>query len=499
MTTIPANSLTKPRSHVMQKISNLKRVMGETVLLDLPALKPYSKDESIFEIQPQAVVVPQTTQGFVKTIQFLLKKDLPFTVRGGGSGVAGQSIGEGVIVSTEKLNRILEVGKDFVWVEPGVVLEKLNEKLKSIGQKIGPDPGSAKRATLGGMVSTNASGPRYLKYGSMRDHVLELEVILENGKTISTKDFGSRFLELEKKVRSNAFLIESHCPKVLKNSSGYALKELLDPHPRYERFLVGSEGTLCAVKHIKLKTVEFTKSTVLALISFDSIEAALEEVPEILLTHPTAVELIDKSILQLLLKSKKNVEASLWVEWDEKPQVPFKGVVTFVENQDQQTQMWHLRSQSSKLLHETYQNKKPLRCIEDCAVPIHKLKPFVVELKKILNKHDCMGPIFGHVGSGHVHVNPLIPVFEPYVAQKIYELMTEVYALVMSLGGSISGEHGDGLLRAEFNSKMWGPLYHLMEKVKQTFDPKNVFNPGKKISNTKWHDVPLRDFKKNWD
>jgi len=465
----------------------------------------YSTDESIYTSTPSVIVVPKDeadVQVAMAIAQFFM---VPITARGGGTSIAGQAIGTGMVMDFQQyFKRILDISGETATVQPGVILQNLNTALAKYGRRFAPDPGSRATATLGGMVSTNASGPHSYLHGSTRDHVKRLRVVLSDGAIMDSGALEHRFPTLHKAIHAREKLIQDVSPRVRKNSSGYPLQELCGDSPDYARFLVGSEGTLSLITEIEVKTIPLAQSTCLAIFPFSSIQAAIEALPEIRSAEPAAIELIDDYVLQAMNRVTPSfasalgldqAKASLWVEWEsEAPRSLDSSLCKIIEDPFGQSHLWTIRSKASKYLHEQATHRVPLRCIEDGVVPIEKLSEYVAELRQLLKRHNCDGAIFGHIGDGHLHVNPNIDVTAPHLPQRLDQLMEDFYSLVLRMGGSISGEHGDGVLRRRYVDRQWSSVMPLFQLVKETFDPAGLLNPGKKISLGNSLVPPYRNF-----
>jgi FAD/FMN-containing dehydrogenase len=473
-----------------------KNVKGD--VLDRPDERSlYENDESIFSITPKAVVFPKRDQDVEAIIQIADYHNVPVTARGGGTGIAGQSIGSGIIINFSKyMNQILDMSADQVIVQPGLILQTLNDHLLKKGKKFAPDPGSKDQCTIGGMVANNAAGPHALSYGSTRDHVKHLEVILSNGRKTDTRTLSFELESYVNQIKVYSDKILASKRNVDKNSSGYFLEGLLGATPSFEKLLVGSEGTLAMVTQATLDLVSIPEHTTLAVMGFDSMGKAVKHVKALRESKACCIELLDQTILNVirnenpaLIKELKleNASVSLWVEWNGPIPADFKNLVLFSsEKIEEIRRMWGQRSKVSRWLHSqaANQKRKPLRCIEDACVPIDSLVTYIMELNDLLDRHDCKGAIFGHIGNGHLHVNPGIKTDGTNLRDRIQVLTDEFYNLVLELGGTISGEHGDGILRVPYAKKQWKDIWSVFELVKKTFDPKGIFNPDKKVPMT---------------
>ncbi|HMQ11146.1 MAG TPA: FAD-binding oxidoreductase [Oligoflexia bacterium] len=478
-------------------------------------LQDYALDQSIFSIKPQALAYPKHSQDLKLIVEFCQNNQISLTPRGAGSGVAGQAIGKGLIVDCSRfMNKIssFDESNDYVWVEPGVTLKQLNEYLKPYSRKFAPDPGSSDYCTLGGMFACNAAGPFGLKYGSTKDHVQSFDLLLNDLRIVNSHSQEDVFLNLVKQTVQFFKQNNINLRQLKKNSSGYNFNALLTDPPSIEKFFAGTEGTLGFVTRLQLKTVPLPQKQYLRIFCFKTIEEAAASVNTILNDYqPDALELLDSWLLKALssqysffkamIKGENN--AILCAQWETKARVQTQEDKNFdlvyeTDNAHDIDQFWSMRKQASPILHQHNKNRKPLRCIEDTVVPVESLKNYIIDLKKILQKHDCLGPIFGHIGMGHIHVNPWIKVGDD-IDIYLNKLMQDVYALVDAYQGSISGEHGDGLLRAPYVVEYQKELLPLYKTIKQLFDPQDLFNPDKIFGPNQLNKDNLRDLNSPWN
>ncbi|MEZ4703881.1 MAG: FAD-binding oxidoreductase [Bdellovibrionota bacterium] len=459
--------------------------------LDVDQLRTYSQDESIFELMPKVVVFPKDEKDLGALIDIASFHRLHMTPRGGGTGVAGQSIGNGMIVDFSRwMNALIEVDGNHAWVQPGIVLSQLNRMLEPQGLWFAPDPGSKDRCTLGGMVSTNASGPHKAHYGDTRKNILDLywHSMQGHGWLLDAKNV---LKDLQKQLQPFRQFIQSSKPNVKKNSSGYFLENIFSSSANLVEVAVGSEGTLGFCSAIRCLLHPIPPQRTFAIYSFSQLSLALEFVSELLQTDPSAVELVDPWITLALTSDDpalmrelglEQSQASLWVEWECNPSFQPSMKPSFVTSDKLlMKRIWGLRSRASTIIHAQAKDRQPLRCIEDACVPVDRMVGYVDRVQKLLKKHDCEGPIFGHVGDGHLHINPQIDVGKENLRARVQSLMEEFYLMVLECGGTISGEHGDGILRSAYTQKQWSHQWLAFEVVKQFFDPKCLFNPGKII------------------
>jgi FAD/FMN-containing dehydrogenase len=469
-------------------IQELKRCIEGEVLSSASDLNRYSQDESIFSVRPTVVVAPKNKSDLQAIVTIAGKHRVPITARGAGTSVAGQAIGSGIVVDfTQHMNRVLDISDGTAIVEPGVVLDDLNRRLAVHGARFAPDPSSHAWCTIGGMVGNNASGPHSFKHGSTRQHVLSLQCVLADASVVSSHEIGTRFPALLEEVENRSSQIQRSVPATRKNSSGYALDCLLKSPPDFTGLLVGSEGTLALLSEIEIRTIPLEPQWTTAIISFSSLTDAILAVEEIRGRSPAAIELMDHYILDAIGRLDPTItdrlgltgkKASLWIEWEGEVERPDIDDVRWFYDPKEQNHIWKLRSLASKELQKQPGPRRPLRCIEDGVVPLRQLDRYVLELRDILRSHDCDGAIFGHVGDAHIHVNPNVDVEKPYLPARIERLMDEAYGLISRLGGSISGEHGDGILRSKY-------LAPDIVSLKRAFDPDGIFNKGVKTKDTK--------------
>jgi FAD/FMN-containing dehydrogenase/Fe-S oxidoreductase len=480
---------------------DLRRLVKGDVLCDDLSRTLYSTAACIFQIMPRGVVVPKDRDDVVAVVKYAAERGIPVTARGAGSGLAGQTLGEGIILDFSKYMRaILETNQVQSWVrvQPGVVLGELNRYLKQFGLWFPPDPSSGDVATIGGMIANNAAGAHTVKYGPTREYVLGLECVLDDGSLTG----GARWRSLESEtgalLTANREVIERGKPNVLKNSSGY---HVYDRAFSMDRLLVGSEGTLAIVIEAKLKVIRKPAERALLRIYFDDLVKMGRAVVALRPLVPSALEVIDKTMIDLVKgslmewqqKLPADLRAILLCEFDgEKREevdaqverarkILTEAMEITVATGGEYESLWKVRKAASPILERLQGPLRSTRIIEDACVHPDNLVAYIQGLKRIFAKHGVEGIIFGHAGSGHVHVNLLMEPQSKEHNAKFLPICEEVADLVASLKGTLSGEHGDGILRAAWVRRIFGELVPVFEKVKQAFDPKGILNPGKKI------------------
>ncbi len=480
---------------------DLKRIVKGDVLCDDLSRTLYSTAACLFQIMPAGVVVPRDRDDVVAVVKYARERGIPVTARGAGSGLAGQTLGEGLILDFSKyMNRILETNQVQGWVrvQPGVVLGQLNAYLKQFGLWFPPDPSSGDVATLGGMIANNAAGAHTVKYGAVREYVQQLECVLDDGSLTG----GPRWQEIERDVAlllsHNRPLIEAGRPNVLKNSSGY---HVFDAAFDMNRIITGSEGTLAIVTEAKLRVARLPAEKSLLRIYFDDLEKMGRAVVALRPLQPSALEVIDRTMIDIVRDSvmewrqklPDSLQSILLCEFDgeRKEEVAdlvakAKGILTeameiTAASGKEMAALWKVRKAASPILERMQGPLRSTRVIEDAVVHPDNFVRYIQGLKVIFAKYAVQGIVFGHAGSGHVHVNLLTAPHGKEDNAKLLPICEDVATLVAGLKGTLSGEHGDGFLRAAWVRKIFGELVPVFERVKQFFDPKGILNPGKKI------------------
>ncbi|MFK7774970.1 MAG: FAD-binding and (Fe-S)-binding domain-containing protein [Saprospiraceae bacterium] len=496
----------------------------------------YATDASVYRELPIAVALPKNKEDLKKLIHFATENKTSLIPRAAGTSLAGQCVGDGIVVDISKhFTKIIEFNKEEKWirVQPGVVRDELNAFLKPHGLFFSPITSTANRAMIGGMVGNNSCGTTSIVYGSTREHVLEMKTILSDGSEVvfgkMTREafFGKMKLEtLEGKLYQHVFEIlknkeicnniHTHFPKstIHRRNTGYALDYLLNTELFSEvnepfdfcKLLCGSEGTLAFTTEVKLDLDDLPlPCNVVLAAHFNSIDESLRATQIAMQHQPTACELMDKIILDC---TKENIEQSknrFFVEGD--PQgvlmVEFRGTTILeAENQakklieelksknlgyafpiipaEKTKQVWQLRSAGLGLLANIPGDKKAVACIEDTAVAIEDLPEYIAEFSEIMRGFGQRSVYYAHAGAGEIHLRPILNLKKSEDVEQFFQISKASAELVKKYNGSLSGEHGDGRVRAEFIPLMVGKEnYQLFCNIKHTWDPNNIFNPGK--------------------
>ncbi|HWB08145.1 MAG TPA: anaerobic glycerol-3-phosphate dehydrogenase subunit C [Pirellulales bacterium] len=497
-------------------------VRGE-VRCDDVFLQLYASDASIYQIKPLAVVRPRTAADVAATLEYARENQLPVHARGAGTGLAGESLGEGIVVDfSSHFRRVFSVEGDTVRLQPGVVHERLNAQLRLHGRLFGPDPAMSHVTTMGSVVALDGCGSHWLKYGSARRHVRRLEVVLADGSLISAGqeplvDGGSQDPSPRKRELINGLValvtrysdvIRAHQPKSLVNRCGYQVANLLtNGHFDLARLLVGSEGTLALTTEMTLATQALPKHQGMALLLFERLESAARAVQEVLPFDPAACDLMDRRHLALARESSPrydalipaSTEALLLVEfYSDDPlelrervrqaadRVRRRKRLAFDTRQaftaDDMDLYWQLARKVVPTLYRLKGSTRALPFVEDMAVPPETLPGFLVDMQNILKRHQVTATLFAHAGHGQLHLRPFLDMSDPDHLRTMEALADELYEAVFRVAGTMSGEHGAGLSRTPFMRRQYGDLYPLFVEIKRLFDPQGVLNPGKVVN-----------------
>jgi len=515
-----------------QIASDLAGIVRGDVYSDILHRAAYSTDASIYRILPQCIVIPRDTNDVAAVVQYAAGQKIPVVARGAGSGLAGEALSDGIVLNiTRYMNRIISAEDDGqkVVCEPGVVLDDLNKYLLQFGRKIGPDPSSANRAVVGGCVANNSTGSHSLQYGYMGDYVEAIEAVLADGSVVEFKNDidpdkveDDRVASIAKECLSlltkNQSVINKALPDTKRNRSGYNIADIChDGRIDMARLMAGSEGTLAIFTKITLRTVPLPESKGLLQLEFESLEKMARAVPTIVDTGVTTCELMDNPLIKMAFKAlpeyrdilPADAAAVLLIEHVGKTPDEVKkkiektdaavgrlasGRSIFLEPQ-QQKRLWKCRKDAGPLLYQQRRKEHPAEFMEDVSVDYHRLEDYIVGLLEIGRRYHIEISFFGHAGDGELHSRPLLDLSEPDDVQKMRAIADDVFLLAWSLGGSISGEHADGLVRAAFVRKQYGnECYELLCRIKDIFDPEGLMNPGKIINDDP--DVMIRNLRR---
>jgi FAD/FMN-containing dehydrogenase/Fe-S oxidoreductase len=507
------------RDHIRDDLLGIVR--GDLLFDDISRML-YSTDASIFEVEPLGIVAPRDEEDLQALVRYAAANGVPLIARGAGSGLAGESLGSGIVVDLSRHFRaILDTGTDTVRVQPGVVLRNLNERLAREGRRFAPDPASGEQCTLGGMLATNASGSRVLRHGYTRDHVVSLRAVLDSGDAVlATRQPRMAAPEarpgrLEDIVASVVTLLEAdselirRCqPRTPFNRCGYLLEDVLSAeHLDLPRLLVGSEGTLALFTEATLRTVPLPAGRSLVLLAFESLEAALRAAQGALPSGMAACDLMDRRLLTLARGGSAETaslvpaaaEAILLVEYEaDSPAEARAAAIELGEGLQwkerlaqfalvawepaDMERLWRVREAALPSLYGLRGGAQPLAFIEDVGVPPERLTECLHAMQQILRRHETTASFLIHAATGQIHARPFLDLQDARDAAKVGPLAEEVHGLVLDLGGTVSSQHGTGLARTPWLARQYGPLYPIFRELKAIFDPRQILNPGKIVA-----------------
>jgi FAD/FMN-containing dehydrogenase len=516
----------------VNKVANYlqEHIVGE-VLSSASVRKYFSTDGGVFEVTPSMVVYPKNVSDVRKVTRFswqLSEKGhvLPVTARGRGSDQGGAAIGKGIVmVFPAHMNRLLELDtkQRLARVQPGMNYLAFQEAVKTHGLFLPPYPSSIDYATLGGSIANNAAGEKTVKYGDTRKYVDGLEVVLADGELIQTTRLNKRDLnkkkgltnfegeiyrQLDGVISDNWDLIQQHAelPGVSKNSAGYALGQVKRKDGSFDLtpLFVGSQGTLGIMTEAIIRLETYQPKTTLMVICFEDLTEANAAVAELLKLEPSALEMVDKHLLETIGRISPNrlkglieppyPEIVLLCEFDdehkqgakskkaEKLLKDYRTSYKVSDDYEEQQKLWSIRHSAAALITYADDELKAVPIIEDGIVPRDRLQEFITGIYALFEKYHLEVALWGHAGDANLHMQPFLDLSKLGDCQKIFKIADDYYDLVLKLGGSTAGEHNDGRLRGLYLPKVYGEeMYQLFQDVKKIFDPYNMFNPGVKI------------------
>ena len=478
---------------------------------DVAARAVYAEAAGIGRVVPAAVAVPESADDVVALVHWARDANAVLIPRASGSSMPGGAIGRGVIIDLSRLGAIgaPDVAARRIAVGPGAIRNRVDSRARSVGLRFPVDPSSGAFCSIGGMVSTNAAGARTLRFGSTRRWVHSLDCVFADGSraVIARGDAAPQVAAVDRFLHDVAPAIRSArgslgTPHLRKNSSGYALAEYAESGELLD-LLVGSEGTLCLIVGVELDLAELPGATASLLASYASLDAAVIGAGEAQRGDASACELLDRTFLDVAARAAPlpvppNTEAVLLIELEAtdagvaatsarrlaaKLERGGATAVTIGLGHDEEERLWELRHAASPILSRLDPALKSMQFIEDGVVPPARLADYVRGVRSALAAHDTAGVIFGHAGDAHVHVNPLVDVSRDGWRDRVAAILSDVVELTARLGGSLSGEHGDGWLRAPLLDRTTGATSReLARRVKHAFDPTGLLNPGVKVA-----------------
>jgi len=511
----------KPEPYVRELHAALDGELEGYLRTDEASRAMWSTDASIYLRKPVGVVAARSEEDVKLTLPAARELGLSITPRGTGTSLAGQATAPGLALDVSEMRRALEIDLEErrCVVEPGLVQGELNAMVEPHGLVFGADTSTSDVATLGGMVGNNSAGMRSLVYGMTSDQVLGLRCVLASGETVELSTLGRE--EARERARHADALarllrgameigdrygdeIRRRFPKMIRRVSGYGLDALVDPESLdLTRLVCGSEGTLAVVTRAEFRLHPLPEARALASFEFDSLSAAASATRRFLETDPSAIEMLDDVAIGRARANpayrdstrfvKGNPKAVLVVEWsgtqreldeifghlDELAGEAGALAATPLRTKEEMSQTVRLRKSTLPLLLGTADEEKPVAFVEDAAVPPDRLEEFVVRFEEIVENNGTWACFYGHASVGCLHVRPALDTSDPEGVSRMRRIAEEVADLVVDCGGSISGEHGDGLSRSEFMEKMYGgEILRAFADVKRLFDPRGMMNPG---------------------
>jgi len=516
-----ALSVDERRKRILEDLS--PEIRGE-VRCDPLTIALYSTDGSLYQIPPVAVIAPRDEDDLSRILRYAVQERIPVFPRGAGTGLAGDSLGSGIVLDFScHFQEIRPVDDTRIWVQPGVVCSQLNHYLRPTGRYFAPDPSNSRVTTVGSMLALDAGGSHSIRVGTTRDHVDSLDIVLASGDRLT---LGRRPLhsaspastshqvadrlthEMVSAIRPYSDLIDQHQPRQLRNRCGYNLRGVLgETEFDWNRLLVGSEGTLALFAGATLHTLPLPECRGVALLLFGQLDAALAGVQALLSHDVAACDLFDRRVLALACEGNSRFkslippdsEAALLVEHvgisaaevshrlhasvDAVSQAAGSAVLAHLaETADEVEFLWSLPETVVPLLARLPGPVRPLPFVEDLAVPPQALREFMATAQLILRKHRIIASLYAHAAAGQVHLRPFLPPPTDQTSGQLADIAGDLYELVFRLGGTISGEHGTGLSRSGYVRQQYGPLYPIFESIKRIFDPHCLLNPGKVLS-----------------
>jgi len=486
----------------------------------------YATDASIYQVEPLAVVIPAGVEEAVRVVEFCAARGLPILPRGGGTSLAGQCTSRAVVLDfSPNCGELVsfDPGAGVCRVEPGITIDELNARLAPEGWFFAPDPATMKHANIGGCVGNNAAGARSIRYGRTSENIDGLEVALADGRRVELRQGSAARDETVRAITErvidvvtrNASVIRERFPKTIRRNAGYNLDLILDqiesgPDPLEQvnlaKLLCGSEGTLAVTLAADCRLHKIPVARGLALCSFDSLDEAIDAVLPILETRPTAVELLDDTVLDLAMKNVEcrryleffpapaggRLRAALYVEYAAESDpaeldssfgvleraLPGVAIARHTDPVAMQA-AWKLRKAGEPLLHGIPSRRKPVTFVEDNAVPVERLSEFVRRFRGIVSRHGTRAAYWAHASVGVLHIRPMIDLGDPGDLDRMRRIAVEAADLAREMGGVMSGEHGDGRVRSPLLERFYGPeLLRGFRDIKGIFDPRNLLNPG---------------------
>lgn len=502
--------------------ADLKGLLDGEIRCDDAFVSLYASDASIYQIKPLGVIRPRGVGDVVAAVKYAAETGVSLHARGAGSSIAGQSLGAGLVLDfSHSMRRLLDFDEETVRIQPGIVLANLNRTLQREGKFFAPDPSTRSVSTMGGVLSLNASGSHFLKYGCARDHIVSMQLVLADGSVVEANRHSVASTATDSKptrgeivrrvgdlLTRRADVIEKHRPQTLVNASGYLVHDCLNQGQLdLAKMLVGSEGTLALMTEATVKIMRRPEHRGVALVFFDRLESAAQGALEAREFDLAACDLMDRRLLTigretdpaydalipngaeaLLLvelqgESESEVRSrlnQLVVRLQRRKRLAFDAIVTMQE--DERNRYWRLARRVVPRLYRLRGSNRSLPFVEGIAIPPEALPDFFVRAQNVFKSNHVTASVFAHAAHGQLHIRPFLDMTQESELKKLQQLAIDLYAEVDRVGGVLSGEHGDGLSRTWFGRKHFGEMYSVFREVKRIFDPQNIFNPGKVVA-----------------
>jgi glycolate oxidase len=477
---------------------DLLRIAKGEVLDDSWSRQVYSVDASHYEISPEAVVCPADEHDVEEVCRYSSSKKVPITARGAGTGLLGQSLSTGIILDfTKHMNKILEIEDSYVTVQPGIVKGVLDRELKKRNKFLPPDPASSNYCTIGGMIADNSSGVHCLGYGNTIDFLEVVNVVYADGEPgfARADRFDDRMKNLRGLLSPHADAIRDGYPQVSKNSCGYRLDAVMSGAFMPQKVFAASEGTLGIVTSAKLQILDIPVYRCMMVLGFEDLIGAVSATSTILKFSPVALEMLDHTVIS---RNGRHGDSGclLFVEFaggNRKIEDRLKecrkalagrcSVLEYASDEQSMAKIWQARKGAlNDIMKLTVGSRKPIGLIEDTVVRPELLTDHAANLLRTYRENRLDYVMYGHVGDGNMHTRPLVDTGSGREVERIQKIASAVFEQVIRSGGTITGEHGDGLARVGYIEMMYGKhLANIFSQVKRLIDPDFILNPGKKV------------------
>ncbi|HJM74522.1 MAG TPA: FAD-linked oxidase C-terminal domain-containing protein [Dehalococcoidia bacterium] len=523
------NALAMSEGDLDALAAELRAAINGEVLVDRSSRLMYANDASIYQMEPVAVVFPRDATDVQAVVRIAARRGVPMLARGAGTSLAGQAVNHAIILDCSRhMNRVIEINEAEQWVrvQPGVVITALNKAAAAHGLHYAIDPSTQNRATVGGGIGNNSCGARSVRYGKTLDQVIALDVVLADGTATTFEPAagaaldaklaldgleGDAYRDVRRIAGEQRDEIAQRFPKIMRRVSGYNLDEFAaadgpDASIDLTRLMVGSEGTLAVITEAKLRLMPLPAARGLVALHFESVVAACEAAVPLLDYNPAAVELIGEQIVrhsranpsfrdlvafvqgdpgaillvELFGESEAKVDASIEALKRESEARGLGYATVSTTDPAEQQRWWQMRQAGLGILMSVRGDPKPVALVEDTAVAPEHLAAFVARFDTIVREHGSEAAYYGHASVGCLHIRPLVNVKDAAGLEAAKAIASDIADLVLEFGGSLSGEHGDGILRGVFTERMFGPqLTEAFRELKRAFDPQGILNPGK--------------------